>query len=124
MIKAAIIEAANQASHGRFADLGKIYTATIGTVFLGTPHRGSGAETLGQSVATVAKLALKKPNSQLLATLATDSHILEQQRENFVTVSDRLEVMCFYETLPWSILGVETLVRILPNDFVHPHRFA
>ena len=54
-------------------------------------------------VALAAKATLHDPNLQLLSTLAQDSHILEKQRDEFITISKDLEVVCFYEELPISI---------------------
>ncbi|KAK3681661.1 hypothetical protein B0T22DRAFT_445276 [Podospora appendiculata] len=89
VIKEAITHASTNAK--RYPDLGDIYTATIDVLFMGTPHRGSGTESLGQMVAKVAKVVGRHPNGQLLASLATDSHILEQpQRDQFVAVSNDL----------------------------------
>jgi len=89
--------------HRRHEDRGSIYSATIGVLFLGTPHRGSSKEGFGQLVALAAKATFHDPNMQLLGTLAENSHILEKQRDEFVTISKDLEVVCFYEELPMSI---------------------
>ncbi|KAK3331711.1 hypothetical protein B0T19DRAFT_85724 [Cercophora scortea] len=104
VIKEAIFRASTNAN--RHADLGEIFTATIGVVFMGTPHRGSDKESLGQVVAKVAKATLRHPNDQLLASLATDSHILEKQRNEFVGVSENLQIVCIYEELAMPVLGL------------------
>ncbi|CZR51417.1 uncharacterized protein PAC_01293 [Phialocephala subalpina] len=93
VVKAALIESAAYNSHKRHPTLGEIYASTIGVIFLGTPHRGSSKENLGEVVANVAKLSFRQPNKQLLATLKTDSHILENQRDQFTTISSNLSII-------------------------------
>jgi len=103
VIKEAIILAARNAKHLRHQDLGDIYTAVVGVIFLGTPHRGSDLESLGQVVASIAKASFRRPNTQLLGSLSSNSHILEKQRDDFVTVSKDLQVVCFYEEQPMVV---------------------
>lgn len=107
VIKAALIQAANHRMRDNgFDDLGLIYSATIGVLFLGTPHRGSSHEALGQVATLAAKLTFHDANSQLMGTLAVDSHILEQQRSEFVQVCKNLEIVCFYEERPTGVAGL------------------
>ncbi|KAH0563421.1 hypothetical protein GP486_002011 [Trichoglossum hirsutum] len=100
VVKEALFKSATYNSHRRHPILGEIYTSTIGVIFLGTPHRGSSQETLGEVVANVAKLSLRQPNKQLLQTLKPDSHILENQRDQFTTISSNLNIVCIREELP------------------------
>lgn len=72
-------------------------------MFLGTPHRGSDKESLAGVVARLAHLAYRKPNRQLLETLARDSHILESQRGAFDSISNDIPIFCFYEEIPTAI---------------------
>lgn len=72
-------------------------------MFFGTPHRGSSQESLAEVVAGIAKLSLRQPNKQLLATLSQESHILENQRERFKTVSGNLSIVCIREELPTGL---------------------
>ena len=106
MIKEALIQANSHHMNGRFEELGELYPATMGVIFLGTPHRGSDKQTLGSKVATIAECAFKTPNRQLLETLASNSHILEKQRDDFVTVSNNLDIVCFYEAKPMPLFGL------------------
>lgn len=55
--------------------LSEIYAHTKGVIFLGTPHRGSSKEGLGEVVLKLVKF--RQPIAQLLQTLRDDSHILE-----------------------------------------------
>jgi hypothetical protein len=100
VLKEALIKSAAYNSHRRHPTLGEIYASTIGVIFLGTPHRGSSQETLGEVAANVAKLSFRQPNKQLLQTLKPDSHILENQRDQFTTISSNLSIVCIREELP------------------------
>jgi hypothetical protein len=99
-VKEALIKSAAYNSHRRHPTLGEIYARTVGVIFLGTPHRGSSKETLGEVVANVALLSFRRPNKQLLRTLKPDSHILENQRDQFTTISSNLSIVCIREELP------------------------
>lgn len=67
---------------------------------MGTPHRGSEQQAYGQALANIAKLVLRQPNNQLLEVLHRESAVLENQRDEFVTISKDLDVVCFREELP------------------------
>ncbi len=54
VIKEAIFHAFVSNAKDQRQDLGQIYSATIGVVFLGTPHRGSQKEKLASLIASVA----------------------------------------------------------------------
>ncbi|KAI9866722.1 MAG: hypothetical protein M1813_000664 [Trichoglossum hirsutum] len=79
------------------------YASTKGVIFLETPHRESDKESLGEVVSKVAKLSFRQPNEQLLQTLKPDSHILENQRDQFTTISKDLPVVCIREELPTAV---------------------
>ncbi len=102
-MKEALIKSAAYHSHGRHVALGEIYASAIGVIFLGTPHRGSSQATLGEVVTNIAKLSIRQPNEQLLQTLRPDSHILENQRDQFTTISRDLSIVCIKEELPTSV---------------------
>ncbi|KAK8185424.1 uncharacterized protein BKA78DRAFT_346734, partial [Phyllosticta capitalensis] len=82
-----------------------IYPSTRGVIFMGTPLRGSPLAKYGKHLDFVAQACQKSPNSQLVDSLRTDSHILEVLRENFEKVrdDDRLTLACFYEQYQTSI---------------------
>lgn len=105
MVKDALIKAASHDSHKRDRDLALIYQHTKAVLFLGTPHRGSHKEAFGDLLARAANLSLHQPNTQLLQSLRTDSHILEKQRDDFITISKNLLVRCVKEERP-TPLGI------------------
>ena len=55
-------------------------------IFLGTPHRGSGAADIGQIAANLARLALQDSNKDILRNLQIDSEVLENIHEEFVKI--------------------------------------
>lgn len=112
VIKAALIKSAEYHSHDRFPGLAEIYKNTLGVVFIGTPHSGSGKETYGEVLQTLATLSFRKPNKQLLRTLKTDSGVLDSQRNDFTTISRNMSIFCVREELPTAIGMVSLLSRI------------
>lgn len=81
--------------------LGRIFAATRGIIFLGTPHRGSGITSLAKAVASVAKVALQDTNDNLILDLERDSQTLDRIRDSFSRILDRrtLTVWSFVEEL-------------------------
>ncbi|KAK3987712.1 hypothetical protein QBC44DRAFT_331101 [Cladorrhinum sp. PSN332] len=115
VVKEALIKADAYSAHQRHHSLGAIRRDTVGVIFLGTPHRGSDQETYGEVVAKIAKLALRQPNEQLLQTLSPDSHILDNQRDQFTTISKDLRIFCVREELSTAI-GMIVPVRSAVYD--------
>ena len=76
--------------------------ATVGVMFLGTPHHGSRAASLGKMVFEVSKLFFKKPNLQVLRGLETNSEILERISSSLgqILSTGRIKVHSFREELP------------------------
>jgi hypothetical protein len=103
VVKDVLIKAALHKSHNRDMSHAAIYTGTKGVIFLGTPHRGSGKEKLGDLVANAASIGLRRPNKQLLQSLRQNSHILEKQRDDFVTISNKMSIRCVREEIPTSV---------------------
>ncbi|OBT63079.1 hypothetical protein VE03_07456 [Pseudogymnoascus sp. 23342-1-I1] len=103
VIKEALIKSAAYQSHGRHPSLGNIYSHAKGIIFLGTPHRGSGKTDFANIIASVAKVSLRQPNKQLLRTLSRDSEVLENQREQFTTITREIPIVCIREELPTAI---------------------
>jgi len=103
VIKEALITSALYNKHGEHLGLGEIFASTIGVIFLGTPHRGSSQESLAEIATNIARLSLRQPNKQLLATLSQESHILEVQRERFKTISSNFSIVCIREELPTGL---------------------
>ena len=79
-----------------------VLPATIGVMFLGTPHHGSRAASLGRMVFEVSKLFFKKPNLQVLRGLETNSETLERISRSFgqILSAGRIKVHSFREELP------------------------
>ena len=79
-----------------------VLPATIGVMFLGTPHRGSRAASLGKKVFEVSKFFFKKPNLQVLRGLETNSETLERISRSFgqILSTGRIKVHSFQEELP------------------------
>jgi hypothetical protein len=76
---------------------------TTGIVFLGTPHRGSGAATLGQIAASIANVAtpgLQFFNRKMLRDLEKDNDNLFQTSNRFSNICAHMTIRSFYETVP------------------------
>ncbi|KAG9695061.1 hypothetical protein KCU95_g5224, partial [Aureobasidium melanogenum] len=80
--------------------LGAIFNATIGVIFMATPHRGSHTASLAQYAVTAAKIALQNPNRHIIDGLKVDSQILEKQRTSFGAIIEPSKLRCAYEELP------------------------
>lgn len=107
VIKEAIIRAASSSTHGRDPRLADLYSSTIGVIFMGTPHRGSPKASLGELAARLtSRLLAAGSNMQVLGNLRPDSHALEKQLHDFVTVSSQIPVVCFYEELKTGSAGL------------------
>lgn len=72
-------------------------------MFLGTPHRGSTKTEFATIVTTVATLSLRQPNKQLVGVLTPDSDVLENQREQFTTITQKTPIVCIREEKPTAI---------------------
>ncbi|KAI0198002.1 Alpha/Beta hydrolase protein [Astrocystis sublimbata] len=103
VVKQALITASSYQAYGGHPSLGKIYNDTSGVIFMGTPHRGSATVAYGEVLVKIAKLTSRQPNEQLLRTLRIDSHILEQQRDGFIIISQKMDIVCINEELPMKI---------------------
>ena len=109
----ALIRASELFHHGRDPRISGIYKATIGVIFLGSPHRGSDKTNLGHVAAGAAKALLLQPSRQLLKVLEKDSDVMEAQRRSFDLIRDHLYIACLYETMPLRLAG---MVRCLPSS--------
>lgn len=68
-----------------------IYSSTIGVIYLGTPHRGSGGASLGLVAATAASCFLQSPNKSLLRSLQFSSAELERISDTFSLLPRRID---------------------------------
>ncbi|KAK2777653.1 hypothetical protein FQN52_003019 [Onygenales sp. PD_12] len=86
----------------------EILPASAGVCFLGTPHRGSKAASIGKIAFEVSKLFLRDPNLKLLRALEIDSEILERVSKSFCQIlSDgNLHVHSFSEELSTTGLKI------------------
>ena len=78
---------------------------TIGTVFFGTPHRGSEKATYGKVLAKIATTVMNKPNSKLIQALTSNSDELGRLTSDFRHQLPRYSVVTFYETKPMKMLS-------------------
>lgn len=94
------------------AHLRGIFESLKGIAFMGTPHRGSWMADWARIPASALGF-VSSANISLLASLETDSQLLESMQVQFwllvreVRESGRmLEVTCFFEELPMPVAGI------------------
>jgi hypothetical protein len=84
-------------------DLASILLATQGIFFFGTPHRGSGADSLAKSVALVIQAVQGRNiwNVNLIRDVEKESQMLDRIRDSFCQILDRrtIRVFSFVEEL-------------------------
>ncbi|OBT84128.1 hypothetical protein VE02_07747 [Pseudogymnoascus sp. 03VT05] len=68
-----------------------IYSSTVGIIYLGTPHRGSGGATLGLVAASAASCFLQSPNKHLLRSLESSSAELERISDVFSLLPKKVD---------------------------------
>jgi hypothetical protein len=78
-------------------DFTLLYQLIRGIVFMGTPHRGSGAASLGSLCAAIAKSVGVSTNSRLVTSLKQDSDELTELSSDFRNCSEHLKMLSFYE---------------------------
>jgi hypothetical protein len=71
---------------------------TIGTIFVGTPHQGSGFANVADVAQQIARVVLYKPKA-ILTGLKKNCHQLFETASNFADVSGNIKIFCFYETM-------------------------
>ena len=80
-----------------------ILDSTSGIIFLGTPHRGSGAADLGNTVASVAAAAIPGFhvfNRDVLRDLRRNSNTLAGISSTFSRICVGITIHTFFETIP------------------------
>ena len=87
--------------------LARIFSATRGIIFLGTPHRGSGLSSLAKVAASVAQVALQTVNDNLIRDLERDSQTLDRIRDSFSRILARrtFTIWSFVEELSTPGVG-------------------
>ena len=77
-----------------------IKEATIGILFLGSPHQGSNIANYGKVLVNVASWAINKSSSNLLGTLQGNSNTLTQLNSDFKSQLSTCQIASFYEMKP------------------------
>ena len=77
-----------------------IKDATIGILFLGTPHRGSNMADYGKVLANVASWATNRPSSRLLRDLQNNSDTLAHLTSDFKNQLSMYQIASFFELKP------------------------
>ena len=81
----------------------QIRMATVGMIFLGTPHQGSGMASIGQVAAAVAGCVVPGAqilNRGLLKSLERNSSGLFETSNRFSNICAHMRIHSFYETIP------------------------
>ncbi|KFY20606.1 hypothetical protein V491_03571 [Pseudogymnoascus sp. VKM F-3775] len=96
-----------------------ILSSTYGVAFLGTPHAGSDLEKFATAVANVVSL-VKKLNKKLLRVLRSNSEILANIKNEFLTMVRNhqgslkpIKLHAFVEELPVNVIGLR---MVEPNS--------
>jgi hypothetical protein len=96
-----IVKDALQLSAKENSHLKEIAAATTGVMFLGTPHHGSKAASLGKLAFRTVQAFLQDPNTKILQGLEVNSEILKRISRGFgqLLAADRIQVHSFREEL-------------------------
>lgn len=101
-----------------------IFDATSGIIFLGTPHRGSSAASLGSIAARVARYSLLiNPNMRLLQKLQLYNDFLSEKSHQFSKICSSFRIFSFYETQKTNgimVVPKQSAVIGLPNEIHMP----
>lgn len=84
--------------------------ATLGLIFMGTPHQGSDKAIYGEVLANVAQFISHRPPQRLLTALQTNSEVLLRLTTDFRFQLPDYEVYSFFELRPMK--GLSSLVWI------------
>jgi hypothetical protein len=84
--------------------------ATIGIVFLATPHQGSKIANKGAYLAKIAKYTgVVRPNREVLQSLKQNSGELFDKVEQFRGICGGIKICSFFETLTLGSFGLVIL---------------
>jgi hypothetical protein len=83
-----------------------IFDSTIGVIFFGTPHQGSGVANYATTIARVSSSIALKPAPGLLQSLKHESPKLAQLTGDFKQLLDLkpISIVSFYETRTMKIV--------------------
>jgi hypothetical protein len=101
-------EMLRQACHCQDADLRKVFEATIGIIFFGTPHSGADPRALLHHVVEkLTRIAGLSVNEQIVNTLLPTSDRLRQLRDEFNPIAQEQQwrLYSFQEALGVKLLG-------------------
>ena len=73
---------------------------TLGIVFFGTPHQGSGKANYGKTLANLAAGVMHKPKSKLINALQSNSDTLMRLTSEFKFDAPNIQILTFYEMKP------------------------
>ncbi|KAN0086965.1 hypothetical protein V8E54_000653 [Elaphomyces granulatus] len=82
-----------------------ISEATVGIIFLGTPHRGSDKASYGEVLANVATTVMHNPAPGLIDVLRANSDALMRLTTDFRFQLPNYQICSFYEMKPMPILS-------------------
>ncbi|KAK5215750.1 hypothetical protein LTR47_009949 [Exophiala xenobiotica] len=82
--------------------------ATLGLIFMGTPHQGSDKAIYGEVLANVAQFISHRPPQRLLTALQTNSEVLLRLTTDFRFQLPDYEVYSFFELRPMK--GLSSLI--------------
>ena len=96
-----VVKDALSLSQNDLTHLKEILPATIGVMFLGTPHHGSKAASLGKVAFEISRVFFQNPNMEILRGLERNSEILERITRSFgqILAAGHLRVHSFREEL-------------------------
>lgn len=82
-----------------------ICDVTLGIIFFGTPHRGSEKVVYGKVLSNVAQTVTRRPSSNLLKSLRTNSNILLRLTSDFRHQLPQYHIVSFYEQQPMKMFS-------------------
>ncbi|KAI0383731.1 hypothetical protein F5Y04DRAFT_249567 [Hypomontagnella monticulosa] len=83
-----------------------ILRSTHGIVFFGTPHNGGNYAGVGSIISNIGRSLLGNPSNDFINALSRNSHVLVAITDDFRHLSEQLQFICFYETLPLGRFGI------------------
>lgn len=102
----------NSAREGALEDHRLVKMSTYGIIFMGTPHQGSSAASMGQAFVNIASI-FSPTNSRVIRNLQRDSELLQQQLQQFNVISQEFVTKFAYEEYSTPVAkGTSVLVSL------------